>query len=118
MEKESSEIGMNTCDSSLKDIKKGDKLIMFSSENCKVCEESFDKLTEIEIDDTKTDNIPEEFTIIHQEDCPSILDEFEIKEYPTFIRIKDGKEIGRVEGFNGESLKNLLENPQENNKGE
>jgi thiol-disulfide isomerase/thioredoxin len=95
-------------------FKKGDKLVIFVKENCPYCKEAKDKLLKIQIPDSMVDNLPQEFVEVDIDECNNLIFEYGIRYTPTFLRMVNGKEYGRVEGYDEEGIKWILTlKPQE-----
>ena len=109
---------LQVCKSYGESISRGDKLVIFVQSECPYCEEAKQKLSMIEIPETMIDNLPNEVLEIDVNECNDLMYKFEIKVTPTFIRTVNGKEVGRVEGYDEDALRWILtmqtkEKPQE-----
>ena len=99
------------------EIKKGESLAIFLKEGCLASENINEILNNVDIDDDKVGNVPENFVILEETKdgkCSDVFDQYDIKMCPTFIRMKDGKVIGRVDGIDPNALKAILEEKSEN----
>jgi len=90
------------------EIKNGDKLVIFISEGCPYCEEAKKKLMEMEIPEKMIENMPNEVVEISISECSDVVNKYEIEGTPTFMRIVDGKIVGRVDGLDEEGIKWLV----------
>ncbi len=89
-------------------FKNGDKLVVFTKEGCPYCEEAKKKLMTIQIPDELVENLPKEIVDISIDECNNFADEFDIKVVPTFVRLVNGKEYGRAEGYDEEGIRWII----------
>lgn len=89
-------------------FKKGDKLVVFTKEGCPYCEEAKRKLMTIQIPEDLIDNIPNEIVDISLDECNNFAEEYDIKAVPTFIRMVNGKEVARAEGYDEDAIRWII----------
>lgn len=99
---------MEICKVYSTEIGKGDKLVIFTKNGCPYCEQAKEKLMKLSIPDSMIDNLPQEIIEISVDECNDVIDKYDIKVTPTFVRLVDGKEVGRVVGFEEDGMVWLL----------
>jgi thioredoxin 1 len=81
------------------------KTIFFIAQWCKICKILLPYFRHLS---TKYNNI--DFLIIDLDKNPKFKEYFNIKEYPTFLILKDNRELHRIEGGYIQQVKILLDN--------
>lgn len=88
------------------DIKDQNILILFTNKDCNACNKLLEEINDIEVDDIN--EAPEKIYILEENSgCSHLFDLFNIRMYPTTIRIKNGKAY-MVEGYDIDSITKLI----------
>lgn len=99
---------MEVCRVYTGEFKKGDKLVVFTREGCPYCKEAIDFLMKVSVPESMAQYLPEEVVEVSIDECNNFADEYDITSVPTFIRMVEGKEVGRVEGLDEEGIRWLI----------
>jgi len=90
------------------ELEKGKVLAIFVSGKCFACAELKNELLNITVDDEG--DIPNKIVIIENtEACSEVLNKYNISEYPTVVRLRNGIEEGRTTGIDYDSIRALIE---------
>lgn len=79
------------------------QLLVFTAEWCGTCKAVLPKIHDIENDQPNVD-----FEYIDADENPEIAKEFNIRGVPTFVAMRDGKEVDRLEGYRSDEAVETL----------
>lgn len=96
-------IGGGTAEQVRRGFVEGDAVLKFSARWCGPCQAIKQRFREM----AEASSVPC-YLIDVDEDRHGLCQSFGVKKLPTFLRIKDGRELGRVEGADLELVADLL----------
>lgn len=96
-------LGGGTVDQVKKGFAEGDALLKFTAKWCGPCQAIHPRFVEL----AQQSTVPC-YHVDIEEDEHELARNFSIAKLPTFLRLKDGKEVSRVEGANLDKVADLL----------